>query len=159
MRFLIPFVLLGLALASGGCQSPHPFATPDASWKTHIGQLKYTDRRRTVIGEVVVQQRGESEFQLDYQKAAGLPLISIRADGASTRIEGLLAQHPWQGAPSAVPPPRLRPWVMLREAFAHQNSTGGYWRKADARIQDGRLASLFLASPGNDQRFVFQFGR
>jgi len=161
MRFLIPPILLGLALALPftGCQSPKSFATPDASWKSHIGQLKYTDRHRTVIGEVVVQQRGEQEFQLDFQKAAELPLISIRADAANTRVEGLLARHPWQGPASASPPPHLRPWVALREAFAHPGSTAGYWKKADVHEQDGHIASLFLASPGNDQRFVFQLGK
>jgi len=161
MRFLIPPAFLGLALAFAfsGCQAPKSFVTPDASWKSHVGQLKYTDRRRTVIGEVVVQQRGDTDFQLDFQKAAELPLISIRADAVNTRIEGLLAPHPWQGPASASPPPRLRSWVALREAFVHPGSTAGYWKKAETHDQDGRLASLFLASPGNDQRFVFQFGR
>jgi len=159
MRLLTTSILAGLAFAFSGCQTPQSFATPDTSWTSHIGQLKYTDRRRTVIGEVVVQQRGEREFQLDFQKAAELPLLSIRADAANTRVEGLLARHPWQGAASATPPPRLRAWVALREAFAHPGSTAGYWKKADVHQQDGRIGSLFLASPGNDQRFVFQFGR
>jgi hypothetical protein len=159
MRFLIPSILMGAALAFSGCQAPKSFATPDASWKSHVGQLKYTDRHRTVIGEVVVQQRGDQEFQLDFQKAAELPLISIRADAVNTRVEGLLARHSWQGPASVSPPPRLRAWVALREAFAHPGSTTGYWRSADVHNQDGRIASLFLASPGNDQRFVFQFGR
>jgi hypothetical protein len=161
MRFLIPSVLLGLAFpfALGGCQTPKSFATPDASWKSHVGQLKYTDRHRTLIGEVVVQQRGDKEFQLDFQKAAELPLISIRADAANTRVEGLLARHSWQGPASASPPPRLRSWVSLREAFARPGSTAGYWKKADVHEQDGHIATLFLASPENDQRFVFQFGR
>jgi hypothetical protein len=159
MRLLIPPVLLGLALAFGGCQTPKSFTNPDASWKSHVGQLKYTDRRRTLIGEVVVQQRGEKEFQLDFQKAAELPLISIRADAANTRVEGLLARHSWQGPASAAPPRNLRAWVALREAFVHPGSTAGYWKRSDVHEQDGHIASLFLASPGNDQRFVFQFGK
>jgi hypothetical protein len=159
MRSLISIFLAAAFLAFGGCQSPKSFATPDASWNSHIGQLKYTDRRRTVIGDVVVQQRGNKEFQLDFQKTAGIPLISIRADDANTRVEGLLAGHVWQGLASSAVPPKLRPWVALREAFAHPGSRGGYWGKADAVSQEGRLASLFLASPENDQRFVFKFGR
>jgi len=159
MRFLISFVLLGISLNLGGCQAPKSFATPDASWNSHIGQLKYTDRRRTVIGDVVVQQRGEKEFQLDFQKTAGIPLISIRADATNTRVEGILSHGAWQGPSSKSAPVRLRPWVALGDAFAHPGSRAGYWGKADSKTEAGHLALLFLASPDNYQRFVFQFGR
>ncbi|MCE9610132.1 MAG: hypothetical protein K8R23_07970 [Chthoniobacter sp.] len=113
--------LAGLALAAAltGCQTAHQFATPDKTWKTHIGQLKYSDAKRTVIGDVVVQQRGEQEFQLEFQKAGGIPLLTLREDATTARAEGLFARGSWQGAPSAAPK-HLRNWIAMREAFLLQ---------------------------------------
>ena len=94
-----------LALFTTACQAPHTFATPDASWKSHVGQLKHTNAQRVLIGEVVVQQRGAQEFQLDYLKGGSFPLISVRQDATTTRAEGLLAHGKWQGQPSTAPAP------------------------------------------------------
>lgn len=144
MRPLIPLcaalALLGLAT---GCQSTHPFATPDASWKTHVGQLKHTNSKRTLIGEVVVRQRGPHEFQLDFLKGGSVPLISIRQDATTARAEGLITRGRWQGAPDSAPKP-LRPWLALRESFAQSGA--------------GRQG-LTLNFPDEQQRFVFQFNR
>lgn len=152
----------GCALALAGCQAPHQFATPDRTWKTHIGQLKYRDAQRTLIGDVVVQQRGEQEFQLEFQKAGGIPLLTLRADATTARAEGLFARGSWQGAPSAAPR-HLRSWVWLRTAFRHpqplaikagdQNWTG------EAKSAGGRLKSVALHFPLDEQRFDFQFNR
>ena len=139
MKF--PFALFAVALLAG-CQTPHPFATPDKTWKTHIGQLKYSDQTRTLIGDVVVQQRGVEDFQLEFQKAGGIPLLTLREDATTARAEGLFARGSWQGAPAAAPA-HLRNWVALREAF--QNPAYDRTRR--------------VSFPGDGQNFVFQLNR
>ena len=156
MRFLILASALALTLLTTGCQTPHSFATPDSTWQAHVGQLKYSTRKRTLIGDVVVQQRGDKDFQLDFIKGGGLPLISLRQDAATSRIEGLMAHGSWQGAPEGAPKP-LSPWLHLREAFAHPATAKS--THAEAKYSGGQLTMLFLAFPADDQRFVFQFGR
>ena len=143
MRTLILTILGAFAaLAFTGCQTAHTFATPDASWKSHIGQLKHTNSKRTLIGEVVVQQRGAREFQLDFLKGGSIPLISIRQDGDTARAEGLLAGvgGKWQGT-TASAPQSLRPWLKLRERFAAGSSS------SSLTFEDG------------GQRFEFRFNR
>jgi len=157
MRALIFACALALAAGLTGCQTPHGFATPDTSWKGHIGQLKYSTRKRTLIGDVVVQQRGSSDFQLDFIKGGGLPLISVRQDAWVSRAEGILVHGTWQGAPETAPR-ALRPWMKLRTAFAQPPPPGT--PKAphiEAKFSGGQLSMLFLAYPDDDQRFVFQF--
>lgn len=154
-------LVLALAAALAGCQTPHPFATPDQTWKTHIGQLKYSDAKRTLIGDVVVQRRGEQEFQLEFQKAGGIPLLTLRADAEVARAEGVFARGSWQGAPSAAPQ-HLRNWMALREAFRHPKplaiKSGDQPWQGEVESSGGRLRSVTLAFP-DEQRFVFQFNR
>ena len=137
MKFIA--ALFAVALLAG-CQTPHPFATPDKSWKTHIGQLKYSDAKRTIIGDVVVQQRGAQDFQLDFQKAGGFPLLALREDAGTARAEGIFAHGSWQGVPSAAPK-HLRNWVALRETFQNPASDG----------------TRRVSFPDDDQHFVFHF--
>jgi hypothetical protein len=159
MRSLIFAGTLALTLVLTGCQTPHAFPAPDATWKSHVGQLKFSNRKRTLIGDVVVQQRGKDEFQLDFIKGGGLPLISVRQDASVSRVEGLLAHGSWQGAPDAASH-ALRPWLKLRGAFAQLSATGGPRSKnVEAKYTGGQLSMLFLAFPDDDQRFVFQFNR
>lgn len=159
MRSLIVTSLLGLAVVLAGCQTPHSYPMPDATWQAHVGQLKYSNRKRTLIGDVVVQQRGNDEFQLDFIKGGGLPLLSLREDAASARVEGLLVRGSWQGAPDAAPR-AFQAWMKLRPAFAHPPAPGGSKAShAEARYSGGQLTMLFLAFPYDDQRFVFQFNR
>ncbi len=139
-RFLIGLAACAVLLA--GCQTPHQFAMPDQAWKTHIGQLKYSDAQRTLIGDVVVQRRGAQDFQLEFQKAGGIPLLTLREDATTARAEGLFARGSWQGVPSAAPK-HLQNWVALREAF--QKPESGAMRKVDF--------------PADGQSFVFQFHR
>jgi hypothetical protein len=54
-----------------GCATPHEFATPDASWKTRTGQLKFTSGERVLVGEVVGDPACASDFQMEFKKAAG----------------------------------------------------------------------------------------
>jgi hypothetical protein len=161
MRALIPLCAAALSWSFAACQTTHPFATPDNSWKSHVGQLKYTDHQRTLIGEVVVQQRGRDEFQLDFLKGGSFALISIRADATTARVEGMLARGRWQGDPAAAPKP-LRPWLALCEAFARPraSATGAHpsWL-GDAKYNGGQLGLLALTFPEDHQHFVFQFNR
>ena len=141
---LLLLAVAGVLLMFGatGCQTAHTFAVPDASWKEHIGQLKHTNDKRTLIGEVVVKHRGAREFQLDYLKGGSIPLVSIRQDGEAARAEGLLAGMGgrWQGT-TASAPPSLRPWLKLREQFAPHPSS------PSLSFEDG------------GQRFEFRFNR
>ena len=165
--FLTLMVLCSIALT--GCQTAHQFATPDRTWKTHIGQLKYSDTKRTVIGDVVVQRRGEQEFQLEFQKAGGIPLLTLREDATTARAEGLFARGSWQGTPADAPK-HLRSWLALREAFllpAH----GGTWKNPNASAEgqlawktevtsgSGALQAVSCGFPTGEQRFDFQFNR
>jgi hypothetical protein len=156
MRSLIFAGALALTSFLTSCQTPHAFPTPDSTWKAHVGQLKFSNRKRTLIGDVVVQQRGKDEFQLDFIKGGGLPLVSLRQDSVTSHAEGILVHGSWQGAPSSAPQP-LRPWLRLRETFANPPSTKT--ARAEAKYSGGQLSMLFVAFPDDDQRFVFQFNR
>lgn len=159
MRALIPVCAAALALFAAACHSTHTFATPDTAWKSHIGQLKFSNPQRTLIGEIVVQRRGTQDFQLDFLKGGSFPLISIREDATVARTEGALARGRWQGSPRTAPK-ALRPWLALREAFAQpQASPAGAttpWR-GQSTTENGQLSTLTLAFPEDQQRFVFQF--
>jgi len=155
MRSLIFASALALTLLFTGCQTPKSFPQPDSTWKAHVGQLKFSNRKRTLIGDVVVQQRGQDEFQLDFIKGGGLPLMSVRQDATTSRAEGILSHGSWQGAPDSAPH-TLRPWLKLRESFAQPGAKGAH---AEAKYSDGQLSMLFVAFPDEDQRFVFQFSR
>jgi hypothetical protein len=159
MRFLIFAGALALLTVFTGCQTATTFPIPDSTWKAHVGQLKFSNRKRTVIGDVVVQQRGKDDFQLDFIKGGGLPLISVRQNGSASRVEGLLAHGSWQGA-SGTAPKAVRPWLQLRETFAQPPPPGApRTANAEARYSGGQLSMLFVAYPNDDQRFVFQFNR
>jgi hypothetical protein len=132
--------ILALLAVATGCQSPHIFAQPDRTWKSHVGQLKHTNDQRTLVGDVVVQQRGVQEFQLDFLKGGSFPLLSLRQDANVSRAEGLLASGHWQGSPEKAPKP-LRPWLGLRAFLAKANSA----------------SPLIYEQEG--QRFEFQFVR
>jgi hypothetical protein len=140
VRGSIVAALAGAASLFVGCAAPHPFATPDASWQTHTGQLKFTSGGRVIIGEVVVRRRGAREFQLDFQKGGAIPLLKLRLDATTARVEGLLARGTWQGAPEQAPKP-LRGWIALREAFV-----------------SGRPPTTFTSRDSQD-RFDFVFSR
>ncbi|HSI15855.1 MAG TPA: hypothetical protein VK961_27655 [Chthoniobacter sp.] len=155
MRSLIFTGALALLALFTGCQTPHTFTKPDTTWQSHVGQLKFSNRKRTLIGDVVVQQRGKDEFQLDFIKGGGIPLISVRQDGTTSRAEGILVHGSWQGAPGSAPH-ALRPWLRLRESFAQGGSKPPH---TEAKYSGGQLSMLFAAFPDDDQRFVFQFNR
>ena len=117
--------LLALAALLAGCQTPHVFPQPDASWQTHRGQMKYTSGERVLIGEVLVRQRGVQDFQLDFLKGGAFPLLRLRLDATTACAEGVLARGAWEGAPDQAPE-RLRGWIALRAAFASGRAPGTF---------------------------------
>lgn len=164
LRDFLPLVAAALL---SGCQTPHQFATPDGTWQTHLGQLKYSDANRTLIGDVVVRQRGAEEFQLDFQKVGGIPLLMLRADATTARAEGLFARGSWQGTPASAPP-HLRNWVALREVFRkpYAGGAGATWQDEATKFVGGKLSqSSVTFSPNIEnptteyQSFSFQFNR
>ena len=159
MRSLITAGVLALTLCLTACQTPHTFPQPDSTWQAHVGQLKYSNRKRTLIGDVVVQQRAQDQFQLDFIKGGALPLISIRQDAFTSRAEGLLAHGSWQGA-SGSAPQALQPWMKLRSAFGPAGAPGlPKSAHVESKYNGHQLSMLFVAFPDDDQRFVFQFNR
>lgn len=165
MRPLIAGAAAMLLLAIAGCQTPHTFAKPDASWKSHVGQLKHRNAERTVIGEVVIQRRGAQEFQLDFLKGGSFPLISIRQDATTTRAEGVLARGSWQGLPERAPR-HLRQWVQLPEAFAAADRGEKNWAAdttadfcAEIQSTGQTIQQLRIQALSPDEDFVFQFER
>ena len=134
-------LLLSATLLLAACQTPHEFTTPDRSWTTRTGQLRYTSGEHVLVGEVVVSQRGAADFQIEFQKGGGLPLLKLRMDSTTACAEGLFARGSWQGPPDRAPKP-LRGWIGLREAFAK------------------RQPERFTVSPANSgDRFEFVFSR
>ena len=133
--------LIAAALLFAGCQTPYEFTTPDRSWRTRTGQLKYTSGERVLVGEVIVSQRGVADFQIEFQKGGGLPLLKLRMNSTTARAEGLFARGSWQGSPDRAPKP-LRGWIGLREAFA------------------SRQPERFTVTPrDSEDRFDFVFNR
>ena len=140
MKIRSRLLLSGILLVAA-CQTPHEFTTPDASWKTRTGQLKYTSGERVLVGEVMVSQRGAADFQIEFQKGGGLPLLKLRMDSTTARAEGIFARGSWQGTPDRAPKP-LRGWVGLRETFAK-----------------GQRDRFTLTPPDSEDRFDFIFTR
>ena len=109
-------LLLGLLSA---CQTAREFPAPGSHWKNAQGQLQYTTPKRSVIGEIILSGNGLQDFQLDYLAGPGVPLMRLRASGATARAEGIFAGvgGSWQGNPAHAHG-RLANWVALREVFA-----------------------------------------
>ena len=115
MKRCIALALSGILAA---CQTAHQFVE-DRSGKSSIqtGQLKYTSGERVLVGEVIVSRRGAADFQIQFYKGVGVPLLNLRMDATTARAEGPLARGVWQGPPNQAPKP-LRGWIELRDAFA-----------------------------------------
>jgi len=115
-------IALALAGIFAACQTPHEFSHfKSGNWTIQTGQLKFTSGGRVLVGEVIVNQRGAADFQIGFQKGAGVPLLDLRMDATTARAEGPLARGAWQGPPDQAPKP-LRGWIELRDAFAAQTT-------------------------------------
>jgi hypothetical protein len=128
LRRLLPFTLCLFALGLTSCQttgtssaSAHQFATPSADWQTKAGQLAYTDKQTSLIGEVLVRYSKNGDFELTFTKAGGITLLSLRQDATFGKVEGPLARRAWSG-PLADRPRRVRGWFELREKIVNGRS-------------------------------------
>ncbi len=121
MHTLISRLLAALALLLAGCQTPLAFPTPDAQWRTRVGQLQYVTPTRSIIGDCVVSRHG-TDFQLDFRTGPGFPLLRLWSSGGKARAEGVIARGSWQGDPSH-PPQKLVGFLKLPAALAAQNHT------------------------------------
>jgi hypothetical protein len=130
--FRVLFVL-SLALFLTACQTTHRFTEPGPGWRTWHGQLKYTNPKRSLIGEVVVSRHGTKDFQLEYMAGPGFPLMLLQQDATTTQAKGALAFGP---------PGHLKGWSLLRDSFATL--------PADAH-------SISVESPKTRERFYFRF--
>ncbi len=141
----LPFLALATALcaALAGC-STHIFPEYNPAGHTIAGQMLYSGKKRTFVGEFTVRQ-SPTDFALDVTKGPGMQLILLRANGDNlVRIEAL--GHTWQGNPQHFVPPQVRNWVALREVFA-----GGAPR--DATVT--RTPNSITVQYASGDRFVF----
>jgi len=122
-------------LLLGACASTHQFAAPGPDWRTWHGQLKYSNPKRSIIGDVVVSRHGKTDFQLEYMAGPGFPLLLLKQDAEKAEAKGALAFGP---------PGHLKGWYSLRESFANL--------PADAH-------SLTVESAKTGERFYFHLAR
>src|ERR1700679_2413838 len=112
--------LLHLSLAAAllatlpGC-STGIFPAYNPAGRNIAGQMLYSGRKRTFVGEFTVRQ-SPTDFALDVTKGPGMELILLReSDDNLVRVEAL--GHTWQGNPQHFVPPQVRNWVALRDVF------------------------------------------
>jgi hypothetical protein len=121
-RLLSRLGFISMLLVLAGCQTTartsHQFAEPAGGWQTKSGQLAYTDKQMSLIGEVLVRYSNAGDFELTFTKAGGITLLSLRQDATFGKIEGPLARRPWAG-PLAAIPARHRGWFELRDKIVN----------------------------------------
>jgi hypothetical protein len=103
-----------ICLTSCASISHHQFAEPAAGWQTKTGQLMYRTANSTLIGEALVRFSKTGDFQLTVSKGPGIPLLSLRQDGAFAEINASFTGQHWSG-PVASAPSQLRGWLGLRD--------------------------------------------
>ena len=146
---MTPRVLLSLSLAAALCTtvpgcSTRIFPEYNPAGRNIAGQMLYTGKKRTVVGEFTVRQ-SPTDFALDVTKGPGMQLILVRENGDNlARVEAL--NHAWQGNPRRFVPPQARNWLALRTVFS-----GG--TPAGARVT--RAARQITVEFANGERFVF----
>jgi hypothetical protein len=149
---MIPRVvrLLSLSLAAAAILAPLPgcstriFPEYNPAGRNIAGQMLYSGKKRTFVGEFTVRQ-SPTDFALDVTKGPGMQLILVRENGDNlVRVEAL--NHAWQGNPQHFVPPQVRNWVALRTVFS-----GGTPEGADVKRTPGQITVQFA----NGERFVF----
>jgi len=106
--------MLVFCLASCQTTSTHQFTTPAPAWRVKTGQLAYTGRKMSLIGEVLVRFSSAGELEFAFSKGPGVNLLTLRQDAKFASASGPLARGGWAG-PTANAPARLRGWFALRE--------------------------------------------
>ena len=126
-----------------GCAS-HIFPEYNPAGHTIAGQMLYSGKRRTFVGEFTVR-KSPTDFALDVTKGPGMQLILVRENGDNlARVEAL--NHAWQGSPRRFVPPQVRNWLALREVFSGGTPTGATVTRTQRQI---------TVSFANGERFVF----
>jgi len=146
---MIPRILLPLVLAAAlfaalpGC-STGIFPEYNPAGRTIAGQMLYSGKKRTFVGEFTVR-RSPTDFALDVTKGPGMQLILVRENGDNlARVEAL--NHAWQGNPRRFVPPQARNWLALREVFSGATP-------ADAKV--ARAPGQITVDFANGEHFVF----
>jgi hypothetical protein len=143
LRLLFPALAAAAMLALPGC-STHLFPAYNPAGRNVAGQMLYSGKKRTFVGEFTVRQ-SPTDFALDVTKGPGMELILVRENGDNlVRVEAL--GHTWQGNPRLFVPPQVRNWVAMREVFAGGTPAGATVGRAPGKI-DVHFA--------NGERFVF----
>ena len=106
-----------LASCQTAPRSSHQFTEPAGGWQTKSGQLSFTDKQTSLIGEFLVRSSKTGDFELTFTKAGGITLLSMRQDMTHGKVEGPLARRGWAG-PLTEAPARLRGWFELRDKIA-----------------------------------------
>jgi len=133
----------GISVMLGGC-STRIFPEYNPAGHNVAGQMLYSGKKRTFVGEFTVRQ-SPTDFALDVTKGPGMQLILVRENGDNlVRVEAL--NHTWQGDPRHFVPPQVRNWVALREVFS-----GGIPDGAQVTRAPGQITVVFA----NGERFVF----
>ena len=136
MKTLLSLLLL---CSMAGCLTmPPPLEfTPDPGWETRSGQLQFTGRERSVIGEVLISSGSATNFYFTFSAGPGFPLLEMRREGDELAARGAFARGRWSGKTSETPE-HLRPWL----AWAEQ------------AISHRRAGRHEFAAPGTGERFV-----
>jgi hypothetical protein len=144
VRLLFPALVAAAFLALlPGCAT-HMFPAYNPAGRNIAGQMLYSGRKRTFVGEFTVRQ-SPTDFALDVTKGPGMELILVRENGDNlVRVDAL--GHTWQGDPRHFVPAQVRNWVALREVFSGGTPAGGTVNRAP-----GQVTVVFA----NGERFVF----
>ena len=142
-RLLLSLAAAALLSTIPGC-SPGIFPEYNPAGRNIAGQMLYSGKKRTFVGEFTVRQ-SPTDFALDVTKGPGMQLILVREnDDNLVRVEAL--NHTWQGNPRHFVPAQVRNWVALREVF-----TGGTPQGATVTRAPGQITVQFA----DGERFVF----
>ena len=170
MKILIIPLLIAAGLVAGCQTASQNFHRPDARWRTEVGQLQYSNPKRSIIGEVVVTTLANREFQLDFLAGPGFPIMKLRQSANIAHAETAFARASWNGKTEHAPR-KLKPWLALGDVFSQlaglaatkkqvalQSPQPGFWN-ATANLPDGRPLDVTVQFPNTRERFVFHFNR
>ena len=141
---LFPFLAAALFLALlQGCAT-NIFPAYNPAGRNIAGQMLYSGRKRTFVGEFTVRQ-SPTDFALDITKGPGMEIILVRENGDDlARVEAF--SHAWQGDPRHFTPPQVRNWLAMRTVFAGGTPDGAVVTRGPQQV---------TVQFANGERFVF----
>ena len=110
-------LILLSAIMLAGCQSVKELSGLGPEAKTRIGQLRYVTRNRSIIGDIVLRNLSEGDYDLSFSKG-GVPVLEFQTRGSRMTATGLLIRTGWSGELTHAPG-QLRSWAMLREVLPY----------------------------------------